>query len=225
MDSRSLRDPLAPEREQELLEALRAGDEAAFAALVDRYHASLVRLARMYVRERTLAEEVAQETWLAVLGGIERFEGRSSLKTWLFRILTNRAKTRGERESRSMPFSALANAELDADEPALDPDRFRPHDAPQWPGGWKDFPRPWEGDPEERLLAGEARRLILDTIAELPPAQRAVITLRDIEGFGSEDVCNVLEVSDTNQRVLLHRARSRVRRALERYLDEESVKP
>jgi RNA polymerase sigma-70 factor (ECF subfamily) len=225
MDSRSLRDPLAPEREEELLEALRAGDEPAFAALVDRYHASLVRLARMYVRERAVAEEVAQETWLAVLGGIERFEGRSSLKTWLFRILTNRAKTRGERESRSVPFSALASAELDADEPALDPHRFRPPDSPEWPGGWKDHPRPWEGDPEERLLAGEARRLILDTIAQLPPAQRAVITLRDIEGFGSEDVCNVLEVSDTNQRVLLHRARSRVRAALERYLEEGSVKP
>src|ERR671930_844659 len=125
MDSRSLRDPLAPEREEELVAALRAGDETAFAALVDRYHASLVRLARMYVRERAVAEEVAQETWLAVLGGIERFEGRSSLKTWLFRILTNRAKTRGERESRSVTFSGLASAELEADEPALDPDRFR----------------------------------------------------------------------------------------------------
>src|SRR5919197_3402034 len=112
MDSRSLRDPLAPEREEELLVALRAGEEAAFAALVDRYHASLVRLARMYVRERAVAEEVAQETWLAVLGGIEGFEGRSSLMTWLFRILTNRAKTRGERESRSVTFSSLAKSEV-----------------------------------------------------------------------------------------------------------------
>ncbi len=214
MDSHSLRDPSAGEREDELVAALRAGDEAAFAALVDRYQASLVRLARMYVRDRSVAEEVAQETWLAVLNGIDRFEGRSSFKTWLFRILTNRAKTRGERESRSVPFSSIG----DPDEPAVDPDRFR--DATdQYPGGWREFPQPWEGDPEERLLAGEARALILETIEQLPPNQRAVITLRDIEGFGSDDVCNVLGVSDTNQRVLLHRARAKVRRALEQYLE------
>lgn len=214
MDSRSVRDPLAAERENELVEALRAGEEAAFAALVERYHSSLVRMARMYVRERSVAEEVAQETWLAVLNGIDRFEERSSLKTWLFRILTNRAKTRGERESRSVPFSSIG----DPEEPAVDPDRFRP-EGERYAGGWKEFPTPWEGDPEERLLAGEARRLILETIEQLPPTQRAVITLRDIEGFDAEDVCNVLDVSDTNQRVLLHRARSRVRAALEQYLE------
>jgi len=162
-----------------------------------------------------VAEEVAQETWLAVLNGIDRFEGRSTLKTWLFRILTNRAKTRGERESRSVPFSSIG----DPDEPAVDPDSFRP-DGDQYPGGWKEFPTPWEGDPEERLLAGEARALILDAIEQLPANQRAVITLRDIEGFDADDVCNVLELSDTNQRVLLHRARSKVRRALEQYLGE-----
>jgi RNA polymerase sigma-70 factor (ECF subfamily) len=215
MDSHSLRDPLAEENERELVEALRAGDESAFAALVDRYHPSLVRLARMYVREQSVAEEVAQETWLAVLNGIDRFEGRSSLKTWLFRILTNRAKTRGERERRSVPFSSIA----DADEPAVDPDRFRP-EGDQYPGGWKENPAPWEGDPEDRLLAGEARALILEEIEKLPPNQRAVITLRDIEGFGSEEVRNVLELSDTNQRVLLHRARAKVRRALEQYMGE-----
>jgi RNA polymerase sigma-70 factor, ECF subfamily len=215
MDAHSLRNPVARENEQQLLAALRAGDEEAFAALVDRYHASLVRLARTYVRQRSVAEEVAQETWLAVLNGIDRFEGRSSLKTWLFRILTNRAKTRGERESRSLPFSSIG----DADEPAVDPDRFRP-EGDQYPGGWRELPAPWEGDPEERLLASEARSLILDAIEQLPPNQRAVITLRDIEGFDADDVCNVLEVSDTNQRVLLHRARSRVRRALEQYLGE-----
>jgi RNA polymerase sigma-70 factor (ECF subfamily) len=215
MDSHPLRDPLAEENEEELIAALRAGDEAAFAALVDRYHASLVRLALMYVRERSVAEEVAQETWLAVLNGIDRFEGRSSLKTWLFRILTNRAKTRGERERRSVPFSSVG----DPDEPAVDPDRFRP-EGEQYAGGWKELPQPWEGDPEERLLAGEARALILHTIEQLPPNQRAVITLRDIEGFDAEDVRNVLDVSDTNQRVLLHRARSKVRRALEQYLGE-----
>ncbi|HEY1594715.1 MAG TPA: sigma-70 family RNA polymerase sigma factor [Thermoleophilaceae bacterium] len=195
--------------------ALQAGDEAAFATLVDRYQPSLVRLARMYVRDQSTAEEVAQETWLAVLKGIDRFEGRSSFKTWLFRILTNRAKTRGQRESRSVPFSSLGG---DSDDPAVDPDRFRP-EGEQYAGGWKQFPVPWEGDPEERLLAGEARALILDTIEKLPPNQRAVITLRDIEGFGSEEVRNVLDVSDTNQRVLLHRARSKVRRALEQYLE------
>jgi RNA polymerase sigma-70 factor, ECF subfamily len=217
MDSRSVGDPLAANREAELVDALRAGDETAFAALVDRYHSSLVRVARMYVRERSLAEEVAQETWLAVLNAIDRFEARSSLKTWLFRILTNRAKTRGERESRSVPFSSLG----DPDDPAVDPDRFRP-EGEQWAGGWKEPLQPWEGDPEERLLAGETRRLLLDTIERLPTAQRAVITLRDVEGFDAADVCNVLELSDTNQRVLLHRARSSVRRALEHYLGEST---
>jgi RNA polymerase sigma-70 factor, ECF subfamily len=215
VDSHPIRNPLAAEREEELVAALRAGDEGAFAALVDRYHASLVRLARMYVRDRAVAEEVAQETWLAVLNGIDRFEARSSLKTWLFRILSNRAKTRGQREARSVPFSSIG----DPDEPAVDPDRFRP-EGEQYAGGWKQFPQPWEGDPEERLLAGEARALILRTIEQLPANQRAVITLRDIEGFDADDVCNVLELSDTNQRVLLHRARARVRRALEHYLGE-----
>jgi RNA polymerase sigma-70 factor (ECF subfamily) len=215
MDSHSLRDSPARESEEQLVAALQAGDEAAFATLVDRYQPSLVRLARMYVRDQSTAEEVAQETWLAVLKGIDRFEGRSSFKTWLFRILTNRAKTRGQRESRSVPFSSLGG---DSDDPAVDPDRFRP-EGEQYAGGWKQFPVPWEGDPEERLLAGEARALILDTIEKLPPNQRAVITLRDIEGFGSEEVRNVLDVSDTNQRVLLHRARSKVRRALEQYLE------
>ena len=164
MDAHSVRDPSAEESEEKLVAALRAGDEAAFAGLVERYHSSLVRLARMYVRDRAVAEEVAQETWLAVLNGIDRFEGRSLLRTWLFRILTNRAKTRGERESRSVPFSSIGAP----DEPAVDPDRFRDA-ADQHPGGWREFPQPWEGDPEERLLAGEARALILDTIEQLPP--------------------------------------------------------
>jgi RNA polymerase sigma-70 factor (ECF subfamily) len=205
---------LAQDRDEELVDALRAGDEAAFAELVDRYQGSLVRLARMYVRDRSTAEEVAQETWLAVLNGIDRFEGRSSFKTWLFRILTNRAKTRGQREARSVPFSSIG----DPDDPAVDPDRFQSA-AEQHPGGWRVFPQPWEGDPEERLLASETRALILETIEQLPPNQRAVITLRDIEGFDAEETRNVLDLSDTNQRVLLHRARSKVRRALEQYLE------
>jgi RNA polymerase sigma-70 factor, ECF subfamily len=215
MESSPLRDPLAHENEQDLVARLRAGDESAFEALVDRYQASLVRLARVYVRDPAVAEEVVQETWLAVLNGIDRFEGRSSLKTWIFRILTNRAKTRGGRERRSVPFSSLG----DADEAAVDPDRFQ-EDGDQYPGGWRQPPARWEGDPEERLLAGEARALILDTIEQLPPNQRAVITLRDVEGFDSEEVRNVLDLTDTNQRVLLHRARSKVRRALELYLGE-----
>jgi RNA polymerase sigma-70 factor (ECF subfamily) len=215
MDLHPPSDPLAEGREEELVAALKAGDEAAFAALVDRYQASLVRLARMYVRDRTTAEEVAQETWLAVLNGIDRFEGRSSLKTWLFRILVNRAKTRGQREARSVPFSSIG----DGDEPAVDPERFQGEGEPH-PGGWRQPPARWDGDPEERLLAGETRALILDTIEQLPPNQRAVNTLRDIEGLSSEEARNVLDVSETNQRVLLHRARSKVRRALEAYLGE-----
>jgi RNA polymerase sigma-70 factor (ECF subfamily) len=217
MDPPSVRDPLAEEHEQELVAALKAGDEAAFAALVDRYQASLVRIARMYVRDQATAEDVAAETWLAVLNGIDRFEGRSSFRTWLFRILSNRAKTRGQREARSVPFSSVG----DPDEPAVDPDRFQ-GEGEQHPDGWRVFPTPWEGDPEERLLAGEARTLILDTIEQLPPNQRAVITLRDIEGFSADEVRNVLDVSDTNQRVLLHRARSKVRRALEKYLEADT---
>jgi RNA polymerase sigma-70 factor (ECF subfamily) len=216
VDSHSLGDPRTAAQESELVEALRAGDESAFATLVDSYHAGFVRVARMYVRDRAVAEEVAQETWLAVLGAIDRFEARSSLKTWLYRILTNRAKTRGERESRSVPFSSIG----DPDEPSVEPDRFQPESG-QYPGGWQESPQPWDGNPEERLLAGETRQVILATIETLPPNQRAVITLRDIEGFDAEEVCNVLELSDTNQRVLLHRARSKVRRALEQYLGED----
>jgi RNA polymerase sigma-70 factor, ECF subfamily len=204
------------EDEQELVERLRAGDEATFAALVDEYQASFVRVARMYVRDTATAEDVAAETWLAVLNGIDRFEGRSSLKTWLFRILTNRAKKRGEREARSLPFSALG----EPGEPAVDSDRFLPDDPSTPAGVWKNLPRRWEGEPEERLLAGEARDLILATIEGLPPSQRAAITLRDIEGLSAEDVRNVLGITDTNQRVLLHRARSTVRRALEGYFGE-----
>jgi RNA polymerase sigma-70 factor (ECF subfamily) len=199
------------ETEASLVARLRSGDEAAFRALIDMYHAMLVRVARMYVSTQAVAEEVAQETWLAVLEGIDRFEGRSSLKTWLFRILTNRAKTRGIREGRSLPFSAL-----EADEPAVEPERFHGGDH-AWPGHWA---APPTGFPEERLLAGETREVIERAIAALPPTQRAVISLRDIEGWGADEVCNALTLSETNQRVLLHRARSAVRAALEQYLEE-----
>jgi RNA polymerase sigma-70 factor, ECF subfamily len=197
--------------EAALVAKLRAGDEAAFRALIEMYHAMLVRVARMYVSTQAVAEEVAQETWLAVLQGIDRFEGRSSLKTWLFRILTNRAKTRGIREGRSLPFSAL-----EPDEPAVEGERFHGGDH-NWPGHWA---APPAGFPEERLIARETREVIERAIEGLPPTQRAVISLRDVEGWSAEEVCNALTVSETNQRVLLHRARAAVRAALEQYLEE-----
>jgi RNA polymerase sigma-70 factor, ECF subfamily len=204
--------------ERRLVEALRAGDREAFEQLIRMYHASLLRVARMYVSSRAVAEEVVQETWLGVLNGIGRFEGRSSLKTWIFRILTNIAKTRGVRESRSIPFSALQDPSL-APEAAVEPDRFLPPDHPTEPGAWAAPPVPL---PEQALLARETLEVIEGAIETLPPAQRAVITLRDVEGWSSEEVRNALDVSETNQRVLLHRARSKVRRALEEYVSEDS---
>jgi RNA polymerase sigma-70 factor (ECF subfamily) len=207
----------ARDEDAELLRALRAGDEQAFAALVDKYGPSLLRLALLYVSSRAVAEEVVAETWLAVFTGLERFEGRSTLKTWLFRILTNKAKTRGQREARTLPFSALA-ADGDEDEPAVDADRFL-GPAQRLAGHWSAPPR---AVPEERLLAGEARGRIEAAIAALPPNQRAVITLRDVEGLSAEEACSVLGLSETNQRVLLHRARAKVRAAFEQYLQETS---
>ncbi|HEY3209741.1 MAG TPA: sigma-70 family RNA polymerase sigma factor [Actinomycetota bacterium] len=205
--------------EADLLAALRAGDEQAFTGLIRTYHASMVRLAMVYVPSRAVAEEVAQEAWLAVLQGLDRFEGRSSLKTWIFRILMNRAMTRGQREHRTVPFSALFDAAKDPAEPSVDPERFRgPHD--RWPGGWAQHPNSWEGAPEARLLSRESLDHVAKAIDALPPSQREVITLRDVEGWSSREVCNVLDITETNQRVLLHRARSKVRRALEQYLDE-----
>ena len=204
-----------------LLEALRQGDEAAFASLIDRYHTSLLRLAQMYVPDHAAAEEVVQETWLGVLNGLGRFEGRSSLKTWIFRILTNIAKTRGVREARSVPFSSMGNPDAEADEPAVEPERIWPADHPRWPNHWAAEPQRWDVIPEERLLSKETLALIRNAIEALPTSQREVITLRDIDGWSSEEVCNALGLSETNQRVLLHRARSRVRRALERYWEGE----
>jgi RNA polymerase sigma-70 factor (ECF subfamily) len=205
--------------EAQLLHALRAGDEGAFAALVREYHPSLVRIARTYVSTTVAAEEVAQETWLGVLNGLDRFEGRSSLRTWIFRILTNIAKTRAVRDRRSLPFSSLGE-ETDEEEPAVDPDRFMPP-GERWAGHWKSYPERWGDLPEERLLSDETLGRVQEAIDLLPPAQRQVITLRDVEGWGSEEVCSALELSETNQRVLLHRARSKVRQALEGYLANE----
>jgi RNA polymerase sigma-70 factor (ECF subfamily) len=198
------------DEDAELLRSLRAGDEGAFAALVDKYGPSLLRLASLYVPSRSVAEEVVQETWLALVTGLERFEERSSLKTWLFRILTNKAKTRGQREARTRPFSSFA-ADGDEADTVVDVDRFARD------GHWVAPPR---GVPDERLLAAETRGVVEDAIAALPENQRAVITLRDVEGLSAEEACNVLGLSETNQRVLLHRARAKVRAALEQYLED-----
>jgi RNA polymerase sigma-70 factor, ECF subfamily len=191
--------------------AILAGDERAFEELVDRYNPSLLRVALGYVRTRSAAEEAVQDTWLGVLRGLPAFEGRSSLRTWIFRILVNQAITRGVRESRSVPFSSLG------EEAAVDPERFLPS------GAWASPPQPLDGVPEDVLLSAEARTLVLAAIAELPSQQRQVITLRDVEGWTSAEVREALDLSEGNQRVLLHRARSKVRARLESYLDEAAA--
>ena len=200
--------------EADLLERLRARDERAFADVVRAWSPAMLRLARMHVADRAAAEEVVQEAWLGVLQGIDRFEGRSSLKTWVFRILANRAMTKGAREARSLPFAVLAADEAAADEPAVDPSRFARD------GGWSSPPKQWDESPELALRSEETLRVARAAIAGLPPMQRLVILMRDLEGFGAEETCNALEISETNQRVLLHRARARVRTALEAHYGE-----
>jgi RNA polymerase sigma-70 factor (ECF subfamily) len=207
----------APADDQTLVERARAGDEDAFAALVRRYSPMLMRLARMYVPTDALAEDVVQETWVAVLRGLDRFEGRSAFKTWLFRILVNRAKTRGVREHRSIPFASVGGgegveSESEGEGPTVDPSRFTSE------GAWTSAPAHWRDDPEASLESDEALRIAREAIAELPERQRIVITLRDLEGLSSDEVRNVLDVSETNQRVLLHRARAKVRKALEDWI-------
>jgi RNA polymerase sigma-70 factor (ECF subfamily) len=210
--------PQADPAERQLLERLRAGDEAAFTELVQRYSGSMLRVAMMFVGSRAIAEEVVQETWLGVLKGLDRFEGRSSLKTWIFRILTNRAKTRGEREHRTIPFASLATAEADAHEPAVDPDRFIPLGGDR-AGFWGAPPSRWQELPDKSLESAEALALVRAEIEKLPPMQRLVITMRDLEGWSTEEIRNALDITETNQRVLLHRARSRIRAALEDYFN------
>src|SRR4051812_32299630 len=201
----------------ELLIRLRRGDEDAFMELVDRYGPLMLRIALSHVPTRAVAEEVVQEAWLGVLQGLGRFEGRSSLKTWILRIVANRARTRGERERRSVPLSSLEPA---GDEPAVDPDRFLPPDHPLYPGGWSAPPQAW---PDERLLAKETLTQVRESIAKLPPRQQEVIVLRDVEGWEPEEVCAALELTEGNQRVLLHRARSKVRGDLERYFEGQAA--
>lgn len=202
--------------EAALLARLRAGDERAFEELIERNHGTMLAVARTYVKTQAVAEEVVQEAWLGVLKGLDRFEGRSSLKTWALRILVNTAITRGVREARSVPFSSLA-PEGD-DEPAVDRDRFGQPGGP-FPGHWTSAPGAWNQLPEETLLGHETLGVVKAAIAGLPEAQQRVISLRDIEGWDAEEVCDALELSPGNQRVLLHRARSRVRSALERHFD------
>ena len=207
----------APTDDARLVRALKSGDEAAFEALIDAYSSSLLRVARAYVGSRAVAEEVVQETWLGVLRGLDRFEGRSSLKTWIFKILTNTASTRAASERRSVPFSSLADRETEEDGAAIDPERFLPADHDRWPNHWALGPTAWPS-PEDGLMSGETRRLIREAVETLPPAQRAVVSLSDIEGWPADEVCAALEISEGNQRVLLHRARAKVRTALEGYL-------
>jgi RNA polymerase sigma-70 factor (ECF subfamily) len=207
--------PTAAE-ETELVARLRAGDEQAFADLVDRHSGMMLAVARGYVRTRAVAEEVVQEAWLGVLNGLDRFEGRSSLKTWIMRIVVNIAISRGEREARSIPFSAFASEE--GEEPVVDPERFR-DESDGFPGHWRAYPGNWASLPDDALLGRETLEVVMRAIEELPDAQRVVITMRDVAGCSAEEVCGTLDVSDGNQRVLLHRARSHVRDALERHLD------
>jgi RNA polymerase sigma-70 factor (ECF subfamily) len=210
-------------RDDELLAALRQGDEEAFRTLVAEHGPFLLRLALMHVPSRAVAEEVVQDTWLAALNGLERFEGRSSLRTWLASIVLNKARTQGGRERRVLPFSFLRRRADDRDVPAVDPDRFQSA-RDSVPGAWARPPVHWDS-PEERLSSDEARRVLFEAIADLPPRQREVITLRDVSGLSAAEACNALGLSETNQRVLLHRARSQVRAALERHFQAEEPSP
>jgi RNA polymerase sigma-70 factor, ECF subfamily len=204
--------------ESELIEALRRGDEAAFAKLVDELSPALLRVAMAHVPSRAVAEEVVGDTWLGVIRGIDRFEGRSSLRTWIFQILLNNARTKGKRERRTLPFSFFGRRGREGrDEPAVDPSRFQGRRGED-PGAWARPPVEWDA-PDAKLESDAVRTVLLEAIADLPPRQRDVITLRDVLGYSSAEARNILDVSETNQRVLLHRARSKVRGALEAYFD------
>ena len=189
----------------DLVARLQAGDEAAFATLVDLYHAPLLRLACTFVPSRAVAEEVVQDTWLGVVRGIDRFEGRSSLKTWLFRIVVNRARTAGVRERRETPTDR-------PDGPSVPPERFNAS------GGWASPPSPWTDDAEERIVARQTAHKVSRHLNLLPERQRQVVVMRDFEGLPATEVCSILGITEANQRVLLHRGRSRVRNMLEREL-------
>jgi RNA polymerase sigma-70 factor (ECF subfamily) len=206
--------------ESALLDALRRGDEDAFARLVGEHHASLRRVARLYVANPSVADEVVQDTWLGVIQGIWAFEGRSSLKTWIFRILVNRARTRAVRESRSAPLTGTLSTESGAGpEPSVSPEHSLPGNDSHTSGHWARPPLDPSSSPERSLLTKELRERLGTVIDALPSNLRIVLWLRDVEGWSSDEVCNALAIQETNQRVLLHRARSRARAALEPYLE------
>jgi RNA polymerase sigma-70 factor, ECF subfamily len=203
-----------------IVAGVRSGDEDVFAQLLDEWSRSMLLLARTFVSTEASAEEVVQDTWLAVIRGIDRFEGRASLRTWVYRILVNTAKKRGVRESRTVPWSSLGGGDEDIDGfggPTVDPALFRDGDD-QYPGGWRSFPREWRSA-EGSVLDGEVRTTVREAIDALPERQRVVITLRDVMGHSSDEVCQMLELSGANQRVLLHRARAAVRAQLASYLE------
>ncbi len=199
-----------------LIGLLQDGDETAFLSLIDSYYSTMRSLAMVYVATRVVAEEVVQETWMAMLESLHHFEGRSSLKAWIFRILINCARTRAQHEGRTIPYSSMVDIDVDNPESAVEPERFRPLGA-QWAGGWVAFPVIWEELPEERVLSQETRVCLENAIVGLPPNQREIIILRDLKGWSAEETCHTLDISEENQRVLLHYARSKVRSALEKY--------
>ncbi|MCS6288055.1 MAG: sigma-70 family RNA polymerase sigma factor [Nitrospira sp.] len=200
-----------------LLARLRAGDEGAFGELVDKHHGALIRMALSHVADREVAEEVVQDTWIAVIEGLSRFEGRSSLRTWIFGILIHKAKDRGVREKRHRTFSAFDSHEDDHDE-ALDPSRF--HQSGEWAGHWAFPPQPWDDQTPEKLLASQqAVAAMQRAIDALPVTLKEVLILRDVDGLESQEVCELLKITETNLYVRLHRARERVRRAVEVYLE------
>jgi len=199
--------------------ALVARDEDAFARLLDLWGPTMLRVARSHVSTDASAEEVVQDAWLAVLRGIDRFEGRSTLRTWVFRIVSNTAKTRGVRERRTVPMSSLRD-DADDDAPTVEPDRFRPVGDP-YPGHWRSFPASWPS-PEQRTVGAEAGHVVADALASLPDQQRTVVTLRDVHGFEATEVCRLLGVSEGNQRVLLHRGRATLRLRLETFFGADA---
>ena len=209
--------PPASAEEGRLVEALRGRDEEAFVQLLRAYGPTMLRVAQLYVSSRAVAEEVVQETWLAVLTGIGRFEGRSSFKTWLFRILKNRAQTSAASEGRSVPFAALGDEELGVAEVSVLADRFRGA-GERFADHWTSSPERWTQLPEASVLSRETLAIVQGAVASLPPAQRAVVTLRDIVGWEADEVCDLLEITAANQRVLLHRARAKVRKTVEQHL-------
>lgn len=203
-----------------LVARLREGDEDAFGMMLDAWSSGMTRLARGFVPTAETAADVVQETWLAVVQGIEGFQGRSSLRTWVYRILVNTAKRRGQRERRVVPLSSVVSEE---EGPTVDPDRFQAPGQP-WAGHWREFPAPWPepAEPERKALDGEVRGVLLQALELLPERQRAVISLRDVEGYDAAEVCEILQVTAANQRVLLHRARAFVRGRLEQYYAEQT---